>query len=52
MKGTGCFFHDNPAGYFGWHEYCNLVRKLGANLSERMGAGWIVCFFAAYWFGA
>ena len=46
------FFMIILLAILGWHEYCNLVRKLGANLSERMGAGWIVCFFAAYWFGS
>ena len=46
------FFMMILLAILGWHEYCNLVRKLGANLSERLGAGWIVCFFAAYWFGS
>lgn len=36
----------------GWYEYGNLVRKLNANLADRVGAAWIVCFLSAYWFNS
>lgn len=46
------FFMMILLAVLGWHEYCNLVRRLGANLAERAGAVWIVCFFAAYWYSS
>ena len=36
----------------GWYEYGNLVHKLKANISDRVGAVWIIFFLSSYWFGS
>lgn len=46
------FFMMILLAILGWHEYCNLVRKLEANLAERSGIVWILCFFSAYWYNS
>lgn len=46
------FFMMILLAILGWHEYCNLVRKLEANLAERLGIVWIICFFSAYWYNS
>lgn len=46
------FFMMILLAILGWHEYCNLVSKVEANLAERAGIVWIICFFSAYWYNS